>query len=97
MITSTTIKTIANTNDQNAKPVPITIPKGPGVVQGKKILKLFIPNTSTKNLNIQIAIGAKINVIKNTIKIAMQNRFIYTKEGRYYRCSTNRFITFRFR
>lgn len=67
MITSTTIKTIANTNDQNAKPVPITIPKGPGVVHGKKILKLFIPNTSTKNLNIHtFAIGAKINGIKNT-------------------------------
>ena len=66
-MTSTTIKTMANTNDQNAKPVPITIPRGPGVVQGKKILKLFIFSTSTKNLNIQtLTIGANINGIKNT-------------------------------
>ena len=67
MITSTTISNIANTNDQNANPVPITIPSGPGVVQGKKILKLFMFKTSTKNLKIHMfTIGAKIKGIKNT-------------------------------
>ena len=66
-MTSTTINTIAKTNDQKAKPVPITIPKGPGVVQGKNILKLFMPMTSTKNLKIHtLTIGANINGIKNT-------------------------------
>jgi cellobiose-specific phosphotransferase system component IIC len=44
--------------------LPWTTP-GP-LGQGKKILKLFIPNTSTKNLNIHtFAIGAKINGIKS--------------------------------
>ena len=38
---------------------------GPGVVHGKFTLKLFIPNTSTKNLKIQtLAIGAKTKGMK---------------------------------
>lgn len=47
--------------------MPITIPRGPGVVHGKKMLKLFILSTSTKNLKIHtFTIGAKINGMKNT-------------------------------
>ena len=43
------------------------IPSGPGVVHGKFTLKLFIPNTSTKSLNIHtFTIGANTNGIKNT-------------------------------
>lgn len=42
------IKVIAKTNDNGASAVPITIPIGAGVVQGKIILKLFICRTSTK-------------------------------------------------
>ena len=49
---STTIKVIASTNDHKPKPVPMIMPNGPGVVQGKFTLKLFIPNTSTKSLKI---------------------------------------------
>ena len=43
------------------------MPNGPGVVQGKFTLKLFIPNTSTKSLKIHtLTIGANTNGIKNT-------------------------------
>ena len=43
------------------------MPNGPGVVQCKFTLKLFIPNTSTKSLKIHtLTIGANTNGIKNT-------------------------------
>ncbi|CAG5893820.1 Uncharacterised protein [Streptococcus pneumoniae] len=59
------IKVIAKTNDNGASAVPITIPIGAGVVQGKIILKLFICRTSTKNFIIQtLIIGAVTNGIK---------------------------------
>ena len=46
---------------------PSQYQEGPGVVHGKKMLKLFILSTSTKNLKIHtFTIGAKINGMKNT-------------------------------
>ena len=50
-----------------SNPVPSIIPSGAGVVHGRKYIKLFIPRTSTKNLNSHtFTIGAKINGMKNT-------------------------------
>ena len=62
---STTINNSINTIDKIPAPVPKIKPIGAGVAQGRTYIKLFIPNTSTKNLKAQTLI---IGVIKNGIK-----------------------------
>src|SRR5699024_4827536 len=64
--TSTTSKIPAKRNARGSNAVPKINPIGPGVVQGKKYIKLFIPKKSTNILNNQtFAIGVNTNGIKN--------------------------------